>query len=773
MKMSQANFLDTVIRKADAATKANSSTEKVVIINRKTGEVIPKKRLFGGNLAFYLVSNTNDDSNIAERQALPCNVKDFDNRELCIFVTYWASCEPENEDKVAKSLCSDNLPGDELDKKIKKWIAKFTRNDAAGFIDNYFTLKSELIKFVKANVQQEVGLNLEMKLSLDKEDQLKPFPIEPIQFSVHVCDCDDELYLQLRTELILDEQNKVKAILNYGRDILLVNLVKIAVKKYLIKNITLHQFCYELKNTVRHELVKHLNRILSDYGRQVRYLSLDSDSVSPGKELLDDRSYDIECTVQGYPEPILVQNRLYMQPQDIGKYRAAQSPNLETWVNGKLESIVKPLMLPKKYIDILLNFEPIAKTIKAKINEAANAIGYQVTHIVSAPNLEPLKLQENFIIEKEDTFATKDARVNVKLSISVTIKIQNLVDIENYLNRQLDVKELMKEAIYNATRDYLNKIEPERFYMRFSNYDEQIGEKQSVEQELADKIQKVLEESFAGQVSSIVPKYLDTDIAKCFQDLQRQISSFEFEVLSLKGGEPVKFQGDFQIQDVEKYSWYIFQSRQPKITDIRQSIEKSLKAKLNIINNEVLQYEELNDLLAIEDAINKLAADSVVKQFGLKISITNVCRTRTEQEDRLSEARRKLDKVEVEQSLAHLEAKVQERDKQLEMSSRMNQAKFAELERLYEQRLKLIVDEENESEIEYLNKKISILEKEVPNPSLEDARSNLNRLEPKRPKAKGFQELAQEINLLQNKNPSVPNSANDTDISAKEIESKP
>ena len=321
------------------------------------------------------------------------------------------------------------------------------------------------------------------------------------------------------------------------------------------------------------------------------------------------------------------------------------------------------------------------------------------------------------------------------------------------------IKDLMKSAIYDVTREYLTQTETERCYMSFAHYDKQLGEKQSVEQELEDKIRKLLEESFAAQVSSIVPKYLDTDIAKCFQELRRQIGSIEFEVFSLKGGGTIKFHGDFQILSVEKDSWYIFRDRQPKINHIKESIERSLKAKLNTFDKEHLQYDDLDDLSLIERVVNQWARNNIIEQFGLEIYITNLTREHTEEEQSLYDVQRKLYQEELEESTAIFEARKKQRHKQLENSFKREEVKSLELEKLYQRRLQLTGDEENEAELVYVNERIRELEAESINPSLENARSTLNHLQPKKEKGKGFSEVAEQMNLLKNKvNPQISSS---------------
>jgi hypothetical protein len=108
------------------------------------------------------------------------------------------------------------------------------------------------------------------------------------------------------------------------------------------------------------------NSLFSQKGRKVNVLSLNSNTIPILPDEIVEIQYDVECKYQGYPEPkpILVRNTVQMFLEDIGKYRLAQINDLEIWVKSKLEKIVKPSLIYKEYIDILLDFEPIALQIK-------------------------------------------------------------------------------------------------------------------------------------------------------------------------------------------------------------------------------------------------------------------------------------------------------------------------------------------------------------------------------------------------------------------------
>jgi hypothetical protein len=745
--MSETSFLSKVIRQVNRTTNVNLKTEKLVIIDNKTGVYTDKKKFFGINQTFYLVSNNNDPTNIGEHE-ISYKIRNFD-LELELSITYSVSCNQGSEEKMAQALHSQNSVENEMDRIVQKSISRFiqNQNDTIDFVNNFYDRVSDLTKFVKESVQDEIGTYIDLRIFLNLENKLEPFPISSVQFGVFLKDCSNELKLSLETELIIDESNKIKAILNYGRELLLLNIVQEAVKDYFFKNIDLYKFCYELKTNIHDELLAYLNKVLKDYGRQLKYLSLEnkienelksfpirkfqfevvlkdcndelkiyfetelivdelnkvkailnygrelllvdivekevkkyfynyinmhrfcyelkhnirnelkiylnevlcnygrkleylsleSYAATPGDELLDNRSYDIECVVQGHSQTILVKNRLCMKPEDMGKYRLADSPELENWVEEKLKSIIQPLLLQIEYVYILTDFSSIAEKIKARMLEAASEIGYQITHLISSSDIEA-KLRKDFNLENlelnitEEKFYTKDPRVQVCLNVVVNAKIANLIDIKDYLSQEIGIQDLMKKSIASTVRQYLNQIEPDRFYMRFSQYSEEMNERKSVEEELKEAIKEVLEKSFFAQITSIVLKPCDTNITKLYEDLHKEIFTFTCVVDSLKSGTQTTIKGNFDVQTVEKDSWYTFQSRLPTQQQIKNSIETSLKAHLNTHGNS-LQYVDSENRKKIEEDIKKIVKDNIIHQYGLEINISNFTRQLTSLEE--------------------------------------------------------------------------------------------------------------------------------------------
>ena len=340
-------------------------------------------------------------------------------------------------------------------------------------------------------------------------------------------------------------------------------------------------------------------------------------------------------------------------------------------------------------------------------------------------------------------------------------KITDFTKIEDYLKPKADIKKLIRRTVHRVTGQVLATVEPERYYMRFYHpgVDEQGQplEDKSVEQELREAVEQELAKRFNAQVSRITADVYDTDIAKHFKKLYGTIGSFEVEIASIADiEEPVTYKGDFQIEGVEANSWYTFQARQPEISEIRESIQRRLNAVLSNLTKESLQNQGRKKL---EDSINQLAIDCVIRQFGLEIRITNLYSPRTQKQKSLAEEKLK-------QFQANQKSRKIQRDMQLEMALETKDFKLKELKELRQERLDNIVDSDEE-ELEELDEKIKALESEALTSSLEDDAENI--LKPhKSRKALSLDQLVESVKLEGGKDNPLLNSASDTDISETE-----
>jgi hypothetical protein len=352
-----------------------------------------------------------------------------------------------------------------------------------------------------------------------------------------------------------------------------------------------------------------------------------------------ERFYEInhEVSCQAQEEEVTIKNRVLMTLENDEKYILRGSPDLKRWVEENLNKIIKFVLFNKRYLDVLLDFPPIGEEIQDAIAEQAEAIGYTVKHTAFVPETEPLKLTKDFSLKVEkDNFETKTSQVMVRLEIIVDAKIEDLKKIEGLINSRVDVKYEMQKAVERVARAFLHTIEPERFYMRFEYTDDEHPEEEySLEEEIENCVKNTLEsEPFYANVRSVTPNFLETEITRRYKKLQgeNKICPFKFEVVSLKGGEPVTFQGDIQVERVHKDMWLIFQSRKYELEQIKNALENHLKAQLETCSSEVLQYETSEDRERLQSALNTWGNNYTIEQFGLVVSIKNVSRKSTELE---------------------------------------------------------------------------------------------------------------------------------------------
>jgi hypothetical protein len=878
----------------------------------------------------YLISTISDPSNIADRTNLKVLVADVrGNRRVHLSINYRAGYDPRDEAIVASAFESSKSIRDEIDRRIEGWINTYLGNDEAGFIDRYSKAETETLTHRIQEEARKIGLKLDLRVSLDRETELKPFDFgsekSPIEIPIYTGGCEDELSLRLWLKLAVNESKRINAVLRSlpAEEMKIFSAVKMKITTFFREEVSIKDFCYELKGKVRDRLLETLNQFLEEYGRKAEDFFLDSDTYFPNgktiavgssqapvvlqvhlrdcddeielslhtalildednlakgafyslpskenflriefekfvKEFLnteisikefssnlkgkvrDDlvnylnesfsKKYgykiqfldlvsnlalppdiievfcSLQCMVDGYPEPVEIRNTVQMLPSDYAKYRQMipqgvsrediQHSPLKTWVESRLEKVVKPLLLQKRYIDLLTEkkLQEIADSIKEKMKQEARSIGFSIEHIVSVPNIPHLDLREDSQLEQKGSYLTNDANVEVKLNTLVSLKFERFDKLESYLKLTIDaVRQKIRETIDQTVSKCLAKVDPERYYMRFYHADSL--DAQSVEVLLEAEIRQKLEEQYGATVLTVTPRPINTDIADLFRQLRGEVPSFEFVINSLTGGEAITFRAQFQVEGVGKDSWVTFDSRmgamlraqepqrqelkrlkdlydkQVKSSDLEDSKElKALRNQMNIIQREISGIEVIKEsivssieqilsaydsaastyidpanLAALQKSINQWASESVREQYGLEISIRNLRRDRTEGERKLFEVQNTLRIEATKDAETALKIAENQREAQFKLMQGKSQSKLEELEKLRSKRSKLDPNEEAD-EIKQMDNRINDLEAEINAPSISNTEAALKALEAKStPKAKSFLEAQAQLN---------------------------
>lgn len=645
--MAQTYPLDRVIRIVDGSHPLNSTVEQIVGIDmgsRKAIEVVDGKgRIKLERLGifrrrfierkYFLIANNSDIRNEAEGRVPTFELRDFERKwALGIDLSYLASCPPGNEAKLAESLSGGSHPGAVLNELITKWMKEFAGPDPGDLIEKYYSRKGELENHIAARASDETGLHLKAIVRISYEPKaLEPIKIRPMHFPVRVYDYDEEQNVKLEAEVQVDPERKIYAVLHRLQIDRTEELITTKTQEYFATNVSLHRFHTELRSTdLKKELTNHLNSSLRPFGRRIGFVSLGGKFEEVDRAFFEAREKVEFDDIQEYEKKVVIKNIVQMNLKDYALYKNGGSRDLNTWIKENLTEIIKQVLFGKRYIDLLIGFEPLENEIKEKLSLRAEAIGYSIKQLITVPDLPPYGWLERFDLEIEKEFQTKMPKFPVRLGMVVTARIRKLQDVESFLNRRQDIPSLMEEMIIAETRQLLHQVDPERFYMRFA-YTEREGE-EPVEAILTNRITNRLVERFNAEVISVVLKMLDTDITARWAELEKGEGNLSINLPSFSDLEDVLYRGSFRVEAIHPHGWDRFRTANADIGKIQERLENHLLAKLGTLSNADLAYTNLEQQRKVEYIIERLAKEFVEEEFGIVIRINSVRREVTVQE---------------------------------------------------------------------------------------------------------------------------------------------
>ena len=649
--MPQVYILDNLIRRIsenEASKMGVSTTEKQVIIDEKTQEVLDKKPLFAFSrkLVFFLVYNENDIRNVAQSNIKGFVIDDFaTKRKISISIEYKVSCSPGNENKVALNLFdgSTNTPGVVFENKLFGWLKAYAEKNIKfnDFTTKYTQNLLDLGSYAESEAKK-IGLTLRLRLSLelDESNQLKPFLVDSDHFPLLLKDFEEQVNFRFQANLVIVEKGKVNAILNYGKLPELKDILQEETKQYLRQETCLYDFCYKFDDIVRLKLISHLDQILKNHGRKIEGFFPEVDNKLRMPEL-DPIQHDVKYDIPAYGR-VNIKNTLAVEPmrdqngeydrEGILKYRKAKISNLEEWLKENLEKTINKHLFGWKYVDFILKYDE--QSIKNLFNVESKKIGYSVKLISTFPDLKPLKLRtEGFQFRTDEYFSTKQNSVKVKLGIDVRGKIENLEKIKDILNDpQNDIDELIGQEVLDAISQVLHDVEPDDFYYYFEYH--QHPKEEPIKKKLVKKVNSVLTSKFHASSIRIYLSILETDLIQHINKLKSESCKFEIRVGSVKdAGEIVKYSGSFSITGVAKEKWDIFQSRECSIEKVREFLEEQLKYYFRTLGTGKLIYKDTKQAAKILQQVNVLAEKDVINEFGLIVTLSRFGREDTKIEE--------------------------------------------------------------------------------------------------------------------------------------------
>ncbi|HEX8172321.1 MAG TPA: hypothetical protein VF824_17440 [Thermoanaerobaculia bacterium] len=630
--MSQVYQLDRVMRRVMPDYVTFDPAERIVIVDAKRRSIVPKKPLFTfADLRFFSLLTSNDARNVATGQINGFQLQDL-SHALTVSIAYEVRCKPGSEMRVALALFDEvSSPGEILERAITRWLVELGQIGIAEFVRAYLRDKSTLEAKLAAKALIETGLELNARLFIDAERSLNPIIVTKDHLRVLVSDYRDEHQdLDVRVTLDVDDAQKANAILAFRFNTQLHELVPKEIVRFVRENVTMEAFCTHLNAPeVRDPLSRHLDGVLAPYGRRVGGIRLDA--KTPPLAFFVQKLVNVPCRLYEYPEEVVIANEVQMVLRDIAQYKSAGAPDPGEWLQARLRQVIPQLLFGVKYIEVLIRFSPYEDKIKRSLSSDAAAIGYEIKHLITVPDLEPIRLKDAFALNASGTFELRLTNFFVTLQVIITARIPRLETIEQHLNRLQNVPRLMEDAVVTLTRNYLHGVDPERFYMRFG-FTEIEGE-QAVEHELVGKIRDELTGAFGAEVIDVVVKVGDTDIIKRLRALQNEICPFTVEIKSLQPSDSTWLEGNFQVDMVDGAGWSRFQQLTIDVKHIGQLLEQHLYAQLQAAPPELIQFRDPRQQQGFVGHVAGLAVKYMREQFGLIIRVSNVRRRRTTVEE--------------------------------------------------------------------------------------------------------------------------------------------
>jgi hypothetical protein len=591
------------------------------------------------------VKNHTDTRKVDECQRRTLYLKDFAHPEwsLPIQVHYQASCNADNEIGVAETLGAEKHPGTALDDLIERWVIDYSGSQPRTLIEDFYDKQYDLAANIAARAAAEIGLALQTRIKIESErEALGLIRINDLRFRVRSQDYDLEQDLKLDAEVEVEPEKKIFAVLYHGylyesqgkrikEPVRLEELLKTETREFC-SGITLHSFHVELRSSgLREQLTQRLNAKLRRYGRRIKSLTLSQKNEIEG---LKDAFFETQEVVkfdeiQEYDGSVDIRNKVQMTLQNYALYKNAGSPNLDPWIKKNLPEVVKHVLFGKRYIDLLIGFDPLAREIKQQLSTCAEAIGYSIKQLITLPALPPYEWLDNFPVSIERQFETNTPKVVVGLAIHVTARIRRLEDIETYLNRRQDIPKLIEDLLFDETREVLHAIDPERFYMRFG-YSEPERNEETVEDILRGRIKARLEKLFKADVISIVFKMTDTDITVTWERLEKAEGTLKIDLPSFSDVEGVTYRARVRVEAIHGNGWHRFRTSSPTIETVCERLVEHVVAKLGTFSNTDLVFTHFQGQEQIEQIVEGLAKQFAVDEFGLVIRVTSIRRDATE-----------------------------------------------------------------------------------------------------------------------------------------------
>jgi hypothetical protein len=231
--MTQDRSLDNIIKKVTSSYQTRGSNEEKLSVHKNRREIVSNPWPWQ-SVDYYLVSF----GSFAECKNLSYRISDFASGGFVdLSIDYQVSCNPENGKQVVLALYG-NSPLEELEGRIKIWIAKYTERNTHHYvsdIDACFSSIWQIQQDLVQKIRSEIGLNFESKISIVGVSNLRPFTIEANELSYLMSDFSSNKSLNITIDYraACDSSSISQAVLALYGNVSPINVLNEKVKRWI------------------------------------------------------------------------------------------------------------------------------------------------------------------------------------------------------------------------------------------------------------------------------------------------------------------------------------------------------------------------------------------------------------------------------------------------------------------------------------------------------------------------------------------------------------
>jgi len=335
---------------------------------------------------------------------------------------------------------------------------------------------------------------------------------------------------------------------------------------------------------------------------------------------------EVEYHVAGHAAPFIVSSDIQLSVTDRATYLTGGSPPLDAWLKDNFEQVVRQTLG-------LLELEPIARDITNRMIVRAAGIGCEIKQ---KPFIANGSIENCRNLSAATNCETGLAGFRVGLRFEAVVVLTQLQGVRQYLERGLDLKNLMEQKALDVIRQTLLTLHPERLYAR----NVPASGEESWKILLSHKVRDVLARNFDAEIISIFVELTDTEFDLWFKELRREPINFEAEIASHdpNSAGAFIFHGDCQIEDIASEGWDKVWPAAWDVNRLKRQLSNALKAGMETRGDLDLGSMDGATAEQVRGEIARLVTDYARDELGLAVKVSNVCRQPTDVEKKMRAA---------------------------------------------------------------------------------------------------------------------------------------